>query len=156
MTFLASLQGGIIRSLAAELRAGGMGTAMLAFALGALHALTPGHGKAALAAYFLGQEARLAKGLRVALSAALLHVLSGFAVFLALRLIVGQSPSFVGRGSPTITAVGYGLIVLAGFMMLVQSLRSTRARDGTHALTAGIGLLRWSGSCCCRWRLASR
>jgi ABC-type nickel/cobalt efflux system permease component RcnA len=60
MTYLASLQGGIVRSLAAELRAGGLGTAMLAFALGALHALTPGHGKAALAAYFLGREAPLA------------------------------------------------------------------------------------------------
>lgn len=141
MTYLASLQGGIVRSLAAELRAGGMGTAMLAFGLGALHALTPGHGKAALAAYFLGQEARLAKGLRVALSAALLHVVSGFAVFLVLRLIVGQSPSLLGRGSPAFTAVGYGLIVVAGFMMLVQSLRSASPHDGAHALTAGIGLL---------------
>jgi hypothetical protein len=42
---LSTLQGGIVRSLAAELRAGGIGTAVLAFSLGALHALTPGHGK---------------------------------------------------------------------------------------------------------------
>jgi ABC-type nickel/cobalt efflux system permease component RcnA len=87
---LGSLQGGIVRSLAAELRAGGLGTALLAFSLGALHALTPGHGKAALAAYFLGQEAEAGKGLRITLSAALLHVLSGFAVFLVFR--------FFGRG----------------------------------------------------------
>ena len=65
--YLASVQGGIVRSLAAELRAGGFGTAVLAFSLGALHALTPGHGKAALAAYFLGQDAHVAKGLRVTL-----------------------------------------------------------------------------------------
>ena len=38
--------------------------------------------------------------------------------------------------------VGYGLIVLAGLMMLVQSLRvSANTHDGAHALTAGIGLL---------------
>ena len=142
IAYLASLQGGIVRSLAAELRAGGLGTAVLAFSLGALHALTPGHGKAALAAYFLGQEARVAKGLRVTLSAALLHVLSGFAVFLVLRFIIGQSPSFLGRGSPGFTVVGYGLIVLAGVVMLIQSLRpGSSAHDGSHALTAGIGLL---------------
>lgn len=79
--YLAALQGEIVRSLAAELRSGGLTTAALAFALGALHALTPGHGKAALATYFLGTEARLAKGVAVALWAALLHVLSGFVVF---------------------------------------------------------------------------
>jgi nickel/cobalt exporter len=79
--------------------------------------------------------------LRVALSAALLHVLSGFAVFLALRFLVGQSPNSLGRGSPGFTAVGYGLIVLAGAIMLVQSLRPTSGHDGAHALTAGVGLL---------------
>lgn len=114
MAYLASLQGGILRHLAAELRAGGAGTAGLAFLLGALHALTPGHRKAVLAAYFLGEEARLGKGLRVALSAALLHVLSGLAVFLVLRVILGQMPSLLGRSSPGFTAVGYGLIVVAG------------------------------------------
>jgi ABC-type nickel/cobalt efflux system permease component RcnA len=142
VAYLASLQGGIVRTLAAELRAGGLGTAVLAFSLGALHALTPGHGKAALAAYFLGQEARLATGLRVTVSAALLHVLSGLAVFLVLRFVVGQSPSFLGRGSPGFAAVGYGLIVLAGVVMLIQSLRAGNGvHDGSHALTAGIGLL---------------
>ena len=142
MTYLGTLQGGIVRNLAAELRAGGVGAAVLAFSLGALHALTPGHGKAALTAYFLGQESRIGKGLRVALSAALLHVLSGFAAFLVFRFIVGQSPSFMGRGSPGFTAVGYGLIILAGAIMLMQSLRSARSvHNGAHALTAGIGLL---------------
>jgi hypothetical protein len=45
-TYLGSLQGGIVRTLAAEMRAGSLGTAWLAFGLGALHVLTPGHGKA--------------------------------------------------------------------------------------------------------------
>src|SRR5262245_54866577 len=39
---LAAWQGEIVRTLAAELRSGGLMTAVLAFALGALHALTPG------------------------------------------------------------------------------------------------------------------
>jgi ABC-type nickel/cobalt efflux system permease component RcnA len=113
IAYLGSIQAGIVRTLAAELRAGGLGTAALAFALGAVHALTPGHGKAALAAYFLGREARIGKGLQLALTAALLHVLSGFAVFLVLRFAIGQAPSITGRGSPTFTIVGYGLIIIA-------------------------------------------
>lgn len=57
IAYLGSLQGGIVRTLAVELRADGSGAMGFAFGRGALHALTPGHGKAALAAYFLGREA---------------------------------------------------------------------------------------------------
>ena len=142
IVWLGQIQGGIVRNLATELRAGGIGTIGLAFALGALHALTPGHGKAALAAYFWDRDAHITKGLRMALTAALLHVLSGFAIFLVLRLVVGQTPSMLGRNSPTFTAIGYGLIILAGAIMVVQSLRANHSHsDGAHASTAGIGLL---------------
>lgn len=142
IAWLGQVQGGIVRTLASELRAGGIGTAGLAFTLGAMHALMPGHGKAALAAYFLGQEAHISKGLRVALLAALLHVLSGLAAFLILHLIVGQLPSLSGRGSPAFTASGYGLIIIAGIMMVVRSVQPSRGRgDGARTLTAGIGLL---------------
>lgn len=143
IAWLGEIQAGAMSLLAGSMRAGSLGTAGLAFALGALHALTPGHGKSALAAYFLGREAKLGKGLRVALTAALLHVLSGFAAFLLLRLLVGQSIPVTDRGSPLFVVVGYGLIALAGMVMLVQSLRDHHrpSHDGAHALTAGIGLL---------------
>jgi nickel/cobalt transporter (NicO) family protein len=142
ITHLGSLQGGIVRTLAPELRAGGLVAAWLAFALGAVHALTPGHGKAAIAAYFLGREAHIGKGIRVALVAALLHVLSGFAAFLVLRFFMAQAHSITGRGSPTFTVLGYGLIIVAGAVMLFQSVRSASAgHDGAHLLTGGIGLL---------------
>lgn len=131
-----------MRTLAAELRAGSVGTAGFAFLLGALHALTPGHGKSVLAAYFLGQEARIQNGLGVTLSAALLHVVSGLAAFLVLRVLLGQLPTMLGRNPPTFTAIGYGLIVVAGLVMLVQSLRPEHGpHSGAVALTAGIGLL---------------
>lgn len=139
---LGNFQGGIVRSLATELHAGGMSSAALAFVLGAVHALTPGHGKAALAAYFLGTEAHICKGLRVALSAALLHVITGFAVFLVLRFLIGQAPSITSRGPPSFTLLGYGLIIIAGILMLAQAVRpSHRAHNSAGALTAGIGLL---------------
>jgi hypothetical protein len=71
----------------------------LAFVLGALHALTPGHGKGALAAYFLGQDAKLGTGLRVTLTASFLHVLMGALVFVGLRFVVSQFGCGRGRSS---------------------------------------------------------
>ena len=127
LAFLSGLQRAAVSGFAAELRAGGLLTAALTFALGALHALTPGHGKAALAANFLGQEARFATGIRVALAAAFLHVVMGFVAFLVLRFLVSQTPHMVSRGSPLFAVAGYGFILLAGVMMLVQSLRPSPA-----------------------------
>jgi nickel/cobalt exporter len=141
MIFLSGLQRSTVSSLAAELRAGGWLTAILAFALGALHALTPGHGKAALAAYFLGQDAKFGTGLRVTLVAAFLHVVMGALAFLVLRFILNQTPLMTGRGSPFFSLTGYGLIFFAGAVMLVQSLRPVRTGAHPHVLTLGIGLL---------------
>jgi nickel/cobalt transporter (NicO) family protein len=139
---LSQMQSGIMRSLAGELRAGGLGAASLAFMLGAIHALTPGHGKAALIAYFLGTGGHARKGIRVALTASLIHVFSGFVAFLILRFALNQAPSITGRGSPTFTLFGYGLVVVAGLLMIWQALRPhSHGHDGSHALTAGIGLL---------------
>ena len=143
IVWLAQFQSGIMRTLTAEMRSGGMGTAAFAFALGALHALTPGHGKAALAAYFLGRQAHVGKGVRIALSAALLHVLSGLAAFIVLRVLLNQMTLMTGRPSPSFTAFGYGLIIVAGLLMIFQSLRpgaGLRDEHG-HSLVAGMGLL---------------
>lgn len=143
IAWLAPMQGDIMKALAAELRAGSLGTAWLAFGLGSLHALTPGHGKAALAAYMLGHASRITTGLRIALTAAMLHVLSGLAIFLVFRFVLDRTSSVLGRPSPAFTTFGYGLIALAGVLMLVQSLQGSRGHrmDGAGALTAGIGLL---------------
>lgn len=141
---LAQMQGALVRNLAGELRSGGVGALVLAFALGALHALTPGHGKAALAVYCLGSEARITKGVGIALFAALLHVASGLALFIVLALILGQVPSLSGRGSPWFAILGYVLIMIAGLIMLWHSLRPTPAEhghDGAGTMTVGIGLL---------------
>lgn len=130
--------------LAGELRTGSLSAIAitLAITLGAAHALTPGHDKFALVAYRLGKEARVTKGIRTALAAAYLHVPSGLAAFVVLRLLFGLLPSVTGRPSFAFLLLGYLLIVVAGFMLVIQSLRPTRsAHDGVHALTIGAGLL---------------
>ncbi len=143
ISWLGYVQGDVLRTLLAQIRSGGLGTLLFAFGLGALHALTPGHGKTALAAFFLGSQARAIEGLRVALSAALLHVMSGLVAFIVLRLILRQLPTITDRGPAGFTVIGYGFIVLAGLIMVSQSFarRSGDHRAGRHALTFGIGLL---------------
>lgn len=104
--------------------------------------MTPGHGKAALAAYFLGHEARLWKGVRIALIGAFMHVIMGLAVFLVFKLIIGQMPTMFGRSAPSFGALGCVFIVVAGMIMLVQSIRPMQSHShGDHAITAGIGIL---------------
>jgi nickel/cobalt transporter (NicO) family protein len=78
----------------------------------------------------------------VTLTASFLHVLMGALVFVGLRFVVSQTPLMVARGSPFFLLTGYGLILLAGAIMLVQSLRlaSTSAAH-PHALAFGAGLL---------------
>lgn len=141
MTFLSGLQRSTVAILAAELRSGGLLTAAFAFLLGAVHALTPGHGKAAVAAYFLGQDAKPGTGAKVALAAAFLHVIMGFVAFVVLRFILSQTPIMTARGSPLFAASGYGLILFAGALMAFQGLRPAAVGAHPHLLTAGIGLL---------------
>ena len=106
-----------------------------------MHVLTPGHGKAALAAYFLGREAHAQPRLAHCPAAALLHVLSGFGMFLVFRFIVGQAPSMMGPPL-TFTIFGYSLIISAGMIMIVQSLRSGPDLGRRHAFfRTRIGLL---------------
>lgn len=84
-----------MQNLVGELSAGG-GT-LTSVTLGAAHALTPGQGKSALAAYFLGTEARFIKGLRTEVAAAILHVLSGLVALVGLRLVPELLPSVCER-----------------------------------------------------------
>ena len=105
---------------------------MTAAALGAGHALTPGHGKTLMAAYLVGTRgsARHALGLGAAVS------VSHTAGILALAAIVVAAadalpPDVVVRWAPVVAAVSIALI--GGWMLLgeVRRRRSDRARSST-------------------------
>lgn len=141
-----------MRNLAAEVRSGGLGGLALAFALGALHALTPGHGKMALAAYFLSKDGNLATGVRARFT------VFGYALIVFAGLIMlWQSfrPSHEhSHGSGTITA-GIGLLPcpLTISVLGFARIQGTTAMAGfiLIALTRGIAttsvLLPWPQSC---------
>jgi ABC-type nickel/cobalt efflux system permease component RcnA len=69
--------------------------AAMAFLLGMVHALTPGHGKAILFTYFLGREVRPWAGIAAAAQLASIHV--GTAIVLV--LLFGGTSTMLGRSS---------------------------------------------------------
>lgn len=120
----------------------------VAVALGMVHALTPGHGKAVIFSYFLGQSASPLTGVRVAAGAAATH--GTIAVLLV--LVAGRVISPLGRpaGAGAWLEAAAGLIVAAiGALYVVLSLRGllwptshSHAAKGSHPFLAiAMGLL---------------
>lgn len=102
----------------------------VAAGLGLVHALTPGHGKSIIFAYFLGQRGSVLDGLRIAATAALTHGM----IAVLLVLLVGRAISPLGRptGAAAWLEVVAGAIVTAvGTLYVVLSVHELR-RPGDH------------------------
>ncbi|MFL5725988.1 MAG: nickel/cobalt transporter [Chloroflexota bacterium] len=97
-----------------------------AFALGAGHALTPGHGKTLMAAYLVGTRGRAVHAVGLGLSVTVSHTL-GIVVIAA--LVVGAQgllpPEVVVRAAPAIAAVT--IAGLGGWMVLSEIRKRRRA-----------------------------
>jgi len=118
------------------------GAIMFALALGAVHAMTPGHGKAVIFSYFLGAEARPMSGLAMAAKVAAMHVLSA----VLLVALFGSAASMFGRPAGVakwVQIASYAIIVVIGGWLLLRALRAAR-RGGTavpphrHDLSRGL------------------
>lgn len=97
--------------------------ALFGFMLGLVHALTPGHGKAVVFSYFLGQDARPWSGARLSLKIALVHVGSGVILFLVVHFIATALISAPLGGVPWLQPLSYGLITLYGVWLLYRGIR---------------------------------
>lgn len=97
---------------------GGLG---LAFLYGALHVAGPGHGKAVIVSYFLGQNARISRGLWLGLQIAATHVVAAIVIVwladAALRQAFGGTPAELRA----VQAVSYGAILLIGLQLIWQA-----------------------------------
>jgi nickel/cobalt transporter (NicO) family protein len=98
---------------------------LTAAALGAGHALTPGHGKTLMAAYLVGTRGTALHALGLGLSVSLSHTVG---ILVLAGLVVGASdilaPDLVVRLAPGVAAVS---IVAIGGWMLVSELRRRHA-----------------------------
>jgi ABC-type nickel/cobalt efflux system permease component RcnA len=103
-----------------------------ALALGALHAVTPGHGKAILVSYFLGREAKPLAGVAASMKIAAGHVLLA-AILVAL---FGSAVSFMGRPAGAAAAVetaAYAVIAAMGAWLLIRAVRRPSMPESAHA-----------------------
>ena len=132
-----AVPGGIVGDLPAIFRTSDLTPFVLllslvtAAALGAGHALTPGHGKTLMAAYLVGTRGTPLHALGLGLSVTLSHTVGILALA---AIIVGAEgllpPDTVVRAAPVVAAIS---IVLIGGWMLTGELRRRRAdRRATH------------------------
>lgn len=107
----------------------------LGVVFGAIHALTPGHGKSLLAAYLVGSPLSLLRSLSVAAVQATTHV--GMAVVIALVALplISRTLGSVGR-APSLERLSFGLLVLIGLWLVVRALR-----DHGHDHVEGEGIV---------------
>jgi ABC-type nickel/cobalt efflux system permease component RcnA len=103
-----------------------------AFALGAGHALTPGHGKTLMAAYLVGARGRPAHAVGLGLSVTVSHTLGVLAIA---ALVVGAqgllAPDVVVRAAPAIAAIT--IAGLGGWMLVAEVRRRLVARRSAAA-----------------------
>src|SRR5918994_4086376 len=112
---LLDLQRQIQQSLAHEFRAARESSSALrslvlmsmAFAFGAVHAVTPGHGKSVVASYFLGQGAAPRRGLTMSAKVIATHVLSAIILVLAATFLVDVSFGARPADFPIVRLVSY-------------------------------------------------
>src|SRR5215207_3741196 len=121
MDVLIALQRWINASISADLGAFAASRDLAALAailplgivLGAIHALTPGHGKTVLASYLLGSRLAGLKSLIVAGALAVTHVGSAVVIALLALPLISRSLGSVGR-APSLELLSRGLIALIG------------------------------------------
>ena len=96
----------------------------IAFIYGVFHAFGPGHGKFIIVSYFLGRDARVGRGVVMAIQVAIVHVIAAIAiVWLAdftLRAGFGVGLAEV----PGVRAASFLIIAAIGLYMLYQAFRA--------------------------------
>ena len=104
---------------------------LTAAALGAGHALTPGHGKTLMAAYLVGTRGTPVHAAGLGLSVALSHTLG---ILVLAALVTGAQgvlpPDVVVRTAPIVAAVS--IVAIGGWMLLGEARRRLGAKARAH------------------------
>ncbi len=89
---------------------------------GAIHALTPGHGKTVLASYVVGSRLALGRGLAVAGTLASVHVLSAVVLAFTATWLVTRTLGGVGR-APALENISRGMLIVIGLWLIFRAVR---------------------------------
>lgn len=102
------------------------------FLLGAVHALSPGHGKTLVAAYLVGSKGKMRHAVLLGLIVTVTHVFS--VVVLGVVALWATQEVVPERVGPWISLAAGGLIVIMGVWMIVSRVRkkSVHVHDHDH------------------------
>jgi ABC-type nickel/cobalt efflux system permease component RcnA len=107
---------------------------LTAAALGAGHALTPGHGKTLMAAYLVGTRGTPLHAAGLGLSVTFSHTLG---ILVLAALVVGAEgilpPDLIVKSAPAVAAIS--IVAIGGWMLVSEGRRRWRVRatEGAHA-----------------------
>ena len=103
----------------------------VAFAYGAVHALGPGHGKLVIVSYFLAREARVMRGVVMAVQIAIVHVIAAIVIVWLADILLMRGLGLGLSDVPGVRAASFLIIVGIGLFMLYRAVRaSMTARAG--------------------------
>lgn len=110
----------------------------VAFGVGALHALAPGHGKAIAAAYLIGGRGRGRDALLLGVVVALMHTASVLILGLGLEILLragggGNLPTAAEDVTPVLRVLSGLAVVGVGVFLLVRLVRRARHRPAPSA-----------------------
>ncbi|MEM9089027.1 MAG: DUF3299 domain-containing protein [Cyanobacteria bacterium P01_F01_bin.53] len=103
---------------------------LLSFSYGVLHTLGPGHGKAVIVSYFVGNGGSMRRGILMGVRIAVFHVLSAVVIVVLTDRIVQQVSGSSAGSYRVVQLLSYGAIALIGSWMLWQALQK---RNNLHA-----------------------
>src|SRR5215203_3607561 len=104
----------------------------LGILFGAVHALTPGHGKTVLATYLAGSRLTALRGLIVAAVLTLTHIGSAVVLALIAAPLVSRTLGTAGRAF-TLEHLSRGILLVIGLWLIVRAVRARRAVDHQHS-----------------------
>jgi ABC-type nickel/cobalt efflux system permease component RcnA len=139
-SLIAAVPGGIGTELASIIDARDLspavilGSLLVAIALGAIHAISPGHGKTIMAAYLVGTRGTARHAVGLGLTVTVSHTL-GVMTLAAVTLLAANvlAPE---RLYPVLGVASGGLVIAIGGSLLLSRLRAVRASRGAAAAHA--------------------
>ena len=97
----------------------------IAFAYGIFHAFGPGHGKFIIVSYFLGREARVARGVVMAIQVAIVHVIAAILIVWLADVVLKAGFGIGLSDVPGVRAASFLIIVGIGLYMLYRAARTS-------------------------------
>lgn len=106
----------------------------ITFVYGMVHAFGPGHGKLVIVSYFLGREARVMRGVVMAVQVAVVHVIAAVVVVWLADFVLRSGFGIGLSEVPGVRAASFLIIFGIGVYMLYRAVRASTAPAAGAAL----------------------